>query len=191
MEETKTFSEVYLPTEQILIDQLFSTIQGIIKEKKKVPFIGTDANSEEEFLEYFLISDTAITFSRRGGSPNKWSLKPKELKDAIKFALRTGEEINRKSFNKMYGPSNLIGTPLYMFINLVIDEITRRKVVGLEIDHNSFGKGVISKMELQKNYIWFKCNDEDKKLSMDFFTLGTGDQLKISERISSAAVPVV
>lgn len=188
MEENKTFSEVYLPAEQTLINQLYQTIQNTIKEKKKIPFLDSENKQNDEFLEYFLVTETAISFSRRGGTPNKYSIKPKELRDAIKLALRTDEEINRKSFNKLYGTSNTIGTPLYMFINLILDEIAKRKIVGLEIDHTSFGKGTIAKMELQKNYLWFKYNDELKKLSMDYFSLDTLGQQKINEKFAAAAV---
>lgn len=191
VEETKTFSEVYLPAEQTLINQLYNIIQNTIKEKKKIPFLGLDDKPNDEFLEYFLVTETAISFSRRGGTPNKYSVKTKELRDAIKLALRTDEEINRKSFNKLYGTINTIGAPLYMFINLVMDEIARHKVVGIEIDHSSFGKGTIAKMELQKNYLWFKYNDDLKKLSMDFFSLDTLGQQKINEKFAPAIVPEV
>jgi hypothetical protein len=65
-----------------------------------------------------------------------------------------------------------------------MDEIAKRKVVGMEIDHTSFGKGTIAKMELQQNYLWFRYNDELKKLSMDYFALDAPGQQKISEKFA-------
>jgi hypothetical protein len=186
VEATKTFSEVYLPAEHTLINQLFNTIRDVIKEKKKIPFLDSDNKQIEDYLEYFLITESVISCSRRGGTPNKYSVKTKELRDALKLALRTDEEINRKSFNKLYGTANLVGAPLYMFISLVLDEIAKHKVVGLEIDHSSFGKGTITKMELQKNYLWFKYNEDYKKLSMDYFSLDANGQQKINEKFASA-----
>jgi hypothetical protein len=179
MEGMKTFSEIYLPAEQLLIKQLFKMIQDIIKEKKKIPYLDSDNNPKEEYLEYFVVTEAMISFNKRGGNTNKWTVTAKELKDAIKYALRTDEELTRKGFNKMYGISKFVGTPLYLFINLVIDEITKRRMVGQEISHQSFGKGIISKIELQKDSIWFKYNDDLKMLSMDYFPLDKEDAQKI------------
>lgn len=184
MEENKTFSEVYLATEQLLIDQMYQSIKDLIQEKKKIQIPNPADSTKDEFLEYFFITDTAMTFNCRGAVTTKWTITTKALKDAIKYALRTDEEITRKSFNKMYGTSNIVGTPHYLITSIILDEIVKHRVVGLEVSHNQFGKGLISKMELQKNYLWFKYNEELKKISMDYFTLLTEDQLKINAKIA-------
>jgi hypothetical protein len=184
MEENKSFSEVYLETEQLLIDRLYQTIKDTIQEKKKIQILDPADSSKEENLEYFFITDTAITFNSRTAVTTKCAVTTKALKDAIKYALRTDEEITRKSFNKMYGTSNIVGAPHYLLISLIKDEIIKHRVVGLEVSHVQFGLGLISRMELQKNYLWFKFNEELKKISMDYFSLKTEDQQKINAKIA-------
>ncbi len=188
MEENKTFSEVYLETEQILIDQLHQMILDIIKEKKKIQNPTAEENSKEEFLEYFFITDTNISFNSRGTASTKYTVTTKALKDAIKFTLRNDEELTKKSFNKMYGTSNFVGAPYFLLISLIKEEIIKRRIIGLEVMHNQFGKGLITRMELQKNYLWFKYNEDHKKLSMDFFSLVSEDQQKINSKIALASV---
>lgn len=177
----KTLAEIYLPAEKLLINQLFKQIQNLIKEKQKIPYLDSDNNPKEEFLEYFIITDASISFNRRGGNKTKDKVTTKELKDAIKLAFRTDEELTRTGFNKMYGKSNFSGTPLYLFINLVVNEIKKRRVIGHEIFHQSFGRGIISKIELQKESVWFKYNDDLKMLAMDYFSLETEDEQKIKK----------
>jgi len=175
----KTLAEIYLPAEQLLINQLFMQIQDLIKEKKKIPYLDSDNNPKEEYLEYFNITDAMISFNRRGGNKTKDKVTFKELKDAIKLAFRTDEEFTRTGFNKMSGKSNISGTPLYLFINLVVDEIKKRRIVGQEISHQSFGKGIISKIDFKTESVWFKYNDDLKMLSMDYFSLEKEDEQKI------------
>ena len=175
----KTLAEKYLPAEQLLINQLFMQIQDLIKEKKKIPYLDSDNNPKEEYLEYFNITDAMISFNRRGGNKTKDKVTFKELKDAIKLAFRTDEEFTRTGFNKMSGKSNISGTPLYLFINLVVDEIKKRRIVGQEISHQSFGKGIISKIDFKTESVWFKYGDDLKMLSMDYFSLEKEDEQKI------------
>lgn len=181
----KTLAEIYLPAERQLINQFCKKIQDLIKDKKKIPYLDSDNNPKEEFLEYFIISDAMITFNRRGGNKTKDKVTLKELKDAIKLAFRSDEELTRAGFNKMYGKANFAGTPLYLFINLVVDEIKKRRIVGQEISHQSFGKGIISKIDLQNDSVWFKYNDELKSLSMDYFPLEKEDEEKIKGILTS------
>jgi hypothetical protein len=175
----KTLAEIYLPAEHLLINQLFMQIQRLIMDKKKIPYLDSDNNPKEEYLEYFIITDASISFNRRGGNKTKDKVTAKELKDAIKLALRTDEELTRTGFNKMYGKSNFAGTPLYLFINMVADEIKKRKIVGQEISHQSFGSGIISKIEFQTESFWFKYNNDLKRLSMDYFSLDIEDEQKL------------
>lgn len=84
----------------------------------------------------------------------------------------------------MYGTSNFVGTPHYYLISIIKEQIAAHKVIGLEVSHNQFGKGFITGMELQKNYLWFKYTEDHKKLSMDFFKLDSEDQLKINSKIA-------
>jgi hypothetical protein len=180
----KTFSEMYLPAEQLTIDYLFRMIQSIIKEKKKIPFHDSDKSTKEEFLEYFTIADSMISFHRHGGTKNRRSITGKQLKDAIKYALRTDEELTRKGFTKRYGATNFLGLSLYLFVNLVADEITKHKIVEEEVSHQSFGKGLISKIELEKDYFWFKYGEDCKMLSMNHFSLLEEDEQKIINKIT-------
>lgn len=53
MEDNKTFSEVYLETEQLLIDQLYQNILDAIKEKKRILSPDSVPDIKEEYLEYF------------------------------------------------------------------------------------------------------------------------------------------
>lgn len=175
----KTLLEMYLPAEQNLINQLFNQIQNEIKEKKKIPYLDADNNPKAENLEYFIIDETTISFNKGIGNKTKDKVTIKELKNAIKLALRTDENFTRANFNKMLGKSNITGTPLYLFVNLVADEITKRKIVGQEITHPSFGKGIISKIEPQAESVWFKYGDDLKMLSMDYFSLDKEDEQKI------------
>ncbi len=175
----KTLAEIYLPAEQLLINQLFKQIQGVIKEKKKIPYLDSDKNPKEEYLEYFIITDAMISFNRIGGNKKNNKVTAKELKDAIRYTLRTDEELTKQGFNKMYG--TLVGTSLYSLMSLVKDEITKHRIVGHEISHQSFGKGIITKIELQKESVWFKYNDDLKMLSMDYFSLEKEDEQKIKK----------
>jgi len=186
MDRMKNFAEIYLSAERLLINQLFSQIHEVIKEKKKIPYLDKDEIAKEEYLEYFIISDSLISFHRRGGNKTKWSVTGKQLKDAIKYALRTDEELTRKGFNKMYGNSNFVGTPLYLFINLVINEITKHRIVGQEIIHQSFGKGIVTKIEQDKDFVWFKYNGDSKLLSMEYILIQIEDEQKIKDRVTIA-----
>jgi hypothetical protein len=177
MEGTKTFKEIYLPAEQLFINQVFKMIQDIIKTEKKIPYLDSNKNGQVQYLEYFIVTEAEISFKRRNGDKKKDKVSAKELKDAIKYSLRTDEELTRPNFSKMYGAA--LGTSLYSFINLLIDEITKRKIVGNEISHQSFGRGLISKIELQKEFVWFKYGDDLKMLSMDHFILAKEDVQKI------------
>jgi len=179
----KTLAEIYLPAEELLINHFFNMILDIIKQKKKIPYLDSDKNPKEEYLEYFIVTDALINFNRRGGNKKNNKVTGTQLKDAIKYALRTDEELTKQGFNKMYGTS--VGTSLYSFINLVIKEITKCRVIGHEISHQSFGNGLISKIELQKEFIWFKYNDDLKMLSMDHFSLGKEDEQKIKSILAS------
>lgn len=184
MEECKSFAELYLPLENILVDKLYQKIIGIIKEKKKIPYLDSEGNPKDEYLEYFNISETEISFNRRGGNKNKWKVKPKELKDAIRYALRSDMTLNRKNYNKMYGTSNFVGTPLFLFVNLVNEYIEKHQVVGIELTHNQFGVGIITGIDKAKNTLLFKFGEETKTLSMDYFQLTSEDQGKIAAKIS-------
>ncbi|MDQ7816085.1 MAG: hypothetical protein RDU14_03605 [Melioribacteraceae bacterium] len=175
----KTLAEIYLPAERLLINQLCNQIQDLIKEKKKIPYLDSDNNPKEESLEYFIMTDGIISFNKRGGNKTKDKVTVKELKDAIKLTFRTEEEFTRTGFNKMFGKSNFAGTPLYLFINLVVDEIKKHRIVGQEVSHQSFGKGIISRIDLQNDSVWFKYNDELKSLSMEYFSLEKEDEEKI------------
>ena len=175
----KTLAEIYLPAERLLINQLFNKILNLIKEKKKIPCLDSDNNPKEEFLEYFLISDESISFNRHDGNKKKDKVLTKELKDAIKLAFRSGEELTRTGFNKMHGKSKFVGTPLYLFINLVVDEIEKRRIVGQEILHKTFGKGIINKIDMQKEFVSFEYGDETKPLSMAHFVLNEEDEQKL------------
>ena len=177
MEGSKTFSEIYLPAEQLFINQLFSMIQDIIKTDRKIPYLDSNKNNQDQLLEYFIVTESEITFKRRNGDKKKDKVASKELKDAIKYALRTDEELTRQGFNKMYGTS--LGTSLFSFISLLIDEIKKRKVVGHKISHQSFGTGIIAKMEMQKEFVWFKYGEDLKMLSMDHFSIEKDDSQKI------------
>jgi len=184
VEECKSFAELYLPSEIMLVDKLYQKIIRIIKEKKKIPYLDSDGNPKDEFLEYFNISETEISFNRRGGNKNKWKVKPKDVKDAIRYALRSDIALNRKNYNKMYGPSNFVGTPLYLFVNIVNEDIEKHQVVGLELTHNQFGIGIISDIDKAKNILSFKFGEESKPISMDFFQLSAEDQGKIAAKLS-------
>jgi hypothetical protein len=175
----KTLAEIYLPAEQFLINQLFNQIQNVIREKKKIPYLDSDNNPKEECLEYFIMDEIIISFNKGGGNKTKDKITVKELKNAIKLGFRTDEEFTRANFNKMHGKSNITGTPLYLFINLVADEITKRRIVGQEITNQSFGKGTITKIEPQAESVWFKYGDDLKMLSMDYFLLGEEDEEKL------------
>ncbi|MDP2037022.1 MAG: hypothetical protein Q8L04_06535, partial [Ignavibacteria bacterium] len=83
----KTLSEIYLPAEQQLINHLFDRIKSEIREKKKIVYQESEKNPTEEFLEYFMMTDEVISFNKRGGNKNKCSVKAKELRDALKYAL--------------------------------------------------------------------------------------------------------
>lgn len=179
MEGIKTFLEIYLPAEQLFISQLFKMILDIIKTDKKIPYLDSNKNGQDQFLEYFIVTEAEISFKRRNGDKKKDKVSAKELKDAIKYALRTDEELTRQGFNKMYGTS--LGTSLYSFISLLTDEIAKRKIIGHKISHQSFGQGMITKLELQKEFLWFKYNDDLKMLSMDHFSLDKADQQKIRD----------
>lgn len=180
----KTLAEIYLPAEQLLINQLFQQIQDVIKEKKKIPYLDSDNNPKEESLEYFIITDASISFNKRGGNNTKDKVTFKELKEAIKLAFRTDEELTRSGFNKMFGKTTFASTPLYLFINLVVDEIEKRRIVGQEVSHQSFGKGIIAKIELQKESVWFKYGNDQKMISMDYFSLNRDDEEKIQNKIT-------
>ena len=182
----KTLAEVYLPAEQTLINQLFRQIQNLIKEKKKIPYLDLDNNPKDEFLEYFVVTDELISFNRRGGNKSKDKVTGKELKEAIKLAFRTDEELNRSGFNKMHGKSTFTNTPLYLLVNLVSEEIAKRKIVNQEVSHQSFGKGVISKLEANKELVWFKYGEELKMLSMEYFTLDNEDASKVKSILTNA-----
>jgi len=184
MEGMKTFSEIYLPAEEHLINQIFKMIQDIIQQNKKIPYLNSDKEPKEEYLEYFIVTDALISFNRRGGNKKNNKVTGAQLRDAIRYSLRTNDELTRQGFNKIYGTA--IGVSLYSFVNLLIDEITKRKIVGHEISHNSFGKGLISKIEQQKEFVWFKYNDDHKMLSMDHFTLNKEDQQKIINLLTGA-----
>ena len=183
----KTLAEVYLPAEHLLIDRLFMQILDLIKEKKKIPYLDSDNNPREEYLQYFIITEASISFNKKGGNNSKDKVTIKELKDAIKLVFRTGEELTRAGFNKMFGKANFAGTPLYLLINLVVDEIKERKIVGQEISHPSFGRGIISKIELQRKSVWFKYGDDLKMLSMDYFSIDKEDEEKLKNKIAIAA----
>jgi|WetSurMetagenome_2_1015567.scaffolds.fasta_scaffold638807_1 hypothetical protein len=186
MEEMKTLAEIYLPAEQNLIGQLFHTIQSLIREKKKIPYLDADNNPKDEFLEYFTVTEELITFNKKGGNKSKDKVTVKELKEALKLVFRTDEEFTAVGFNKMFGSNKFVTTPMYLFVNMVLEEIKSRKIVGSEISHKSFGSGVISKLEHQKEFVWFKYDEEPKMLSMDYFLLNKEDQMKIKNRLAGA-----
>ncbi len=179
----KTLAEIYLPEEQKLINKLFRNIQTLIKEKKKIPYLDLDGNPKDEFLEYFIVTDELISFNRRFGNKRKDKVSGKELKDAIKLALRSGEELSRTGFNKMFGKSNFVGTPLYLFINLVEDEIAKRRLIGFELTHQSFGKGLITGIDFQKDMVHFSFGDDRKVISMDYFQVNAEDEREVKNRL--------
>ncbi len=180
----KTLAEIYLPSEHLLINQLFMQIQDLIREMKKIPFLDADNNPKEESLEYFVITDANISFNKGGSNKTKGKVTLKELKDTVKLAFRSDEELTMTGFSKIFGKSKTTGMPLYLLINLVADEIKKRRIVGQEISHQSFGKGIISKIEYQSDSIWFKYGDGVKILSMDYFTLNDEDEQKIKNKIT-------
>ena len=184
MDGIKTFSEIYLPAEEQLTNQLVGMIQDTIRSEKKIRYLDPNKNGQEHFLEYFIVTEAEISFKRRNGDKKKDKVSAKELRDAIKYALRTDEELTRQSFAKMYG--TVLGTSLYSLIDLLVDEIKKRKVVGQELSHQSFGTGEVSKLELQRDYLWFKFGDDLKMLSMDHFSLVKEDQQSLKNLLTSA-----
>jgi hypothetical protein len=190
MEGMKSFSETYLPTEQILINELFLKIRSQIKEMKKISYIESEKNPKEEFLEFFYMTDSTITFNKRDGNTNRWTITSSQLKDAIKYALRTDGVLTRQGFNKTFGAAKFVGTPLYLFVNLVIDEINQHRIVGQEVSHNSFGKGTISNLEPKEDFLWFKNDENLKKISMDYFWLNKEDEQIIQNKLAGNALAV-
>jgi hypothetical protein len=180
----KTLAEIYLPVEQQLINELFSAILFEIKEKKKIAFLDQDNNPKDEFLEYFIFTDDGISFNRRGGKKSKDKATFEEVKEGIRLAFRSGEELTRTGFNKMHGKANFVGTPLYLFINIVLDEIKKRRIIGMELIHQTFGKGIISSIEPQKEFIRFVYGEENKMLSMTYFLLNNDDEQKLVNLLS-------
>jgi hypothetical protein len=181
----KTLSEIYLPAEQQLINHLFDQIKREIREKKKISYLESEKNPTEEFLEYFMMTDEVISFNKRSGNKNKCAVKAKELRDALKYALRTDEELTRQKFNKMWGTANFVGTALYLFIDIIKDEIAKRRIVGHEITHQVFGKGTIIKIEIPNEFVWFKYGEESKRLSMGHFSIAKEDQEKMTSLLIS------
>lgn len=180
----KTLAEIYLPVEQQLINELFTSILYEIKEKKKIAFLDTDNNPKDEFVEYFLFTDDGISFNRRGGNKSKDKTTFEEIKEAIKLAFRSGEELTRTGFNKMHGKANFAGTPMYLFLNIVVEEIKKRRIIGTEVLHQTFGKGIITNIEPQKEFVRFMFGDENKMVSMAYFLLNKDDEQRIANLIS-------
>ncbi|MBI3122818.1 MAG: hypothetical protein HYZ10_00300 [Ignavibacteriales bacterium] len=175
----KTLSEIYLPAELQLINHLFDRIKSEIREKKKIAYVESEKNPTEEFLEYFMITDELISFNKRSGNKNKCAVKAKELRDALKYSLRTDEELTRQKFNKLFGTANFVGTALYLFIDMIKEEIANRRIVGHELTHQVFGVGTITKIEIQNEFVWFKYGEENKRLSMGHFNIAKDDQEKM------------
>ena len=184
----KSLAEIYLPAEQALINNLYRQIQSLIKEKKKVPYLDADNNPKEEFLEYFMITEELISFNKRGGNKTKDKVTVKELKEAIKLAFRTGEELTRTGFNKMHSKSTFTNSSLYLIVSLVVEEIGKRRIIGQEISHQSFGKGTISKIEHHKETVWLKFGEELKMFSMDYIPLSKEDEEKIQSVLAGELV---
>ncbi len=175
----KTLSEIYLPAELQLINHLFDRIKSEIREKKKIAYVESEKNPTEEFLEYFMITDELISFNKRSGNKNKCAVKAKELRDALKYSLRTDEELTRQKFNKLFGTANFVGTALYLFIDMIKEEIANRRIVDHELTHQVFGVGTITKIEIQNEFVWFKYGEESKRLSMGHFNIAKEDQEKM------------
>lgn len=176
----KTLSEIYLPAEQQLINHLFDRIKAEIREKKKIAYMESEKNPTEEFLEYFMMTDELISFNKRSGNKNKCLVKAKELRDALKYSLRTDEELTRQKFNKLFGTANFVGTALYLFIDIIKEEIANRKIVGREVTHQVFGKGTITKIEIPNEFVSFQYGEESKRLSMAHFSITKDDQEKMT-----------
>ena len=180
----KTLAEIYLPAEQSLIDQLYEKMRAHIKENKKLPYMDSDNNPKEECLEYFITTDSEISFNKRGSKKSKDKVTVKELKNSLKLLFRTEEELTKAGFNKAFGKTKFVESPLYLFLNITADEIRNRRIVGQEITHQTFGKGIISRMELQKDSVWLKCGEENKMLAMDYVTLNDHDEEKLKNILS-------
>ncbi|KUO60668.1 hypothetical protein APF79_02540 [bacterium BRH_c32] len=178
-----TLAEVYLEKEKVLIDQLYNKIENNIKEMKKIPYLDSEGNPKEEALEYFVFTPEAITFNKRQGTKRKDKITTKELRDALKNSLRIGADITKAKINKTYGKSTFAGTPLYLFLNIVFDEIKKRSIVGEEIEHQTFGNCMIESMELENDFMMLKTYDDTKKVSMNYITLNPADEAKIMNKI--------
>lgn len=178
----KTLAEIYLPAEQLLVDHFSKMIQDIIKERKKIPYLDSEKNPNEEFLEYFIVTDALISFKRQNSKNKKCEVTGSQLRDAIKYALRTDEALTKQGFNKQFGIN--IGTSIYSFISLITDEIMNKKVFENEISHKAFGKGNITKIEFQNEFVLFKYAEDCKKLSMAHFTLEEEDELMLKNKLS-------
>jgi len=105
------------------------------------------------------------------------------LRDALKNSLRIGADITKAKINKTYGKSTFAGTPLYLFLNIVFDEIKKRSIVGEEIEHQTFGNCMIESMELENDFMMLKTYDDTKKVSMNYITLNPADEAKIMNKI--------
>jgi hypothetical protein len=180
----KTLAEVYLPVEKLLISQLYVKVETTIKEIKKIPYLDSDGNPKDEFLEYFVIAPEVISFNRRNSNKKKEKVTAKELNDAIKLALRTREDLTRTGFNKMYGKSNFVGTPLYLFVNLILEDIAKRRIIGEEITHQTFGSCEISEMELKNDFVFLETEKGTKKIAMEYCFLEKADEEKIKSKVS-------
>lgn len=178
-----TLAEVYLEKEKALIEQLYEKIENNIKEMKKIPYLDSEGNPKEEALEYFVITPESITFNKRQGTKRKDKITTKELRDALKNSLRIGADITKAKINKTYGKSTFAGTPLYLFLNIVYDEIERKSIVGEEITHQTFGNCLIEGMELENDFMLLKTPDDTKKVSMNYITLNAEDEAKIKHKI--------
>ncbi|MCK9279972.1 MAG: hypothetical protein M0P71_05090 [Melioribacteraceae bacterium] len=179
-----TLAEVYLEKEQALIDQLYDKIENNIKEMKKIPYLDSEGNPKEEALEYFVITHEAITFNKRNGAKRKDKITSKELRDGLKNSLRSGPDFIKGKISKLYGKSTFAGTPLYLFLNIVVDDIVKKSIVGEEIYHQTFGNSLIEGMELDNDFMLLKTLDDTKKVSMNYITLTPADEAKIKSRIS-------
>ncbi|MFA7289212.1 MAG: hypothetical protein WC055_10090 [Melioribacteraceae bacterium] len=179
-----TLADVYLKSEQELIEKLYDKIENNIREIKKIPYLDSDGNPKEEALEYFVITQDSITFNKKHGTKRKDKISPKELKDALKLSLRTGGDVTKAKIKKMYGKSTFAGTPLALFLNIVVDDIVKKSIVGEEIYHQTFGNSLIEGMELDNDFMLLKTLDDTKKVSMNYVTLTPADESKIKSRIS-------